>query len=124
MAQNIEPTAGTDSDDIGFVVQGGYYFNDDTEGFLRYDFLMLDDNRITAAGSGNDEISTITVGVNHYLHGHAAKITVDLNFALDEAAVTGASGGAHTVFTNPGIGYLGDDDSDELYIRAQLQLLF
>ncbi|MFG0258563.1 MAG: porin [Phycisphaerales bacterium JB043] len=124
-AQNVDPqTVGaSDSDDFGFVVQGGYYFNDDTEGFLRYDMLAVDDNRFGAGG--NDEISTITFGVNHYLHGHAAKLTVDANFALDEAVTTAGAGlGTNVMFTNPGIGYLGDDDSDEFYIRAQLQLLF
>ncbi|MFG0257154.1 MAG: porin [Phycisphaerales bacterium JB043] len=122
-AQNVDPSAGTDSDDFGFVVQGGYYFNDDTEGFARYDYLAVDDNRFTAGG--NDEISTITAGINHYMHGHAAKLTVDINFALDEAVtIAGAGLGTNVPFTNPGIGYLGDDDSDEFYIRAQLQLLF
>ena len=31
----------------------------------------------------NDELSTITLGWNHYVHGHAAKFTVDLNWVLD-----------------------------------------
>ncbi|MHC4975486.1 MAG: porin [Planctomycetota bacterium] len=122
-AHSIESNSGgTDVDDFGFVVQAGYYFNDDTEGFLRYDMLAIDDGRYTTGG--NDEISTITFGVNHYMHGHAAKFTLDANFALDEGVTTGTTAGNYTIFSSNGIGYVGDDDADEFYIRAQLQLLF
>lgn len=116
-------TGGSDGDNFGFVVQGGLNFDENNEGFLRYDYVGADD----ALVGQNDELSTITVGLNHYMHGHAAKFTVDLNWVLDDAMNPAAgSGGAVTPsFVNsPGIGYLGSNDSDEIYIRAQFQLLF
>lgn len=110
-------TAGTDSefDDFGVVVQGGYRFTEDTEAFARWDAVFGDDDR-----GGEDNWHYITVGVNQYYAGHAAKATVDVQFALDESDDLASLGG----FPNSGIGLRGDTEGNEVVIRFQLQLLF
>jgi hypothetical protein len=117
-------TGGADGDNWGFVVQGGLNLDEANEIFARYDYLGADDSLVGA----NDELSTLTLGWNHYVHGHAAKFTVDLNWVLDESMITGDPNGTPPsplgFINNPGIGYLGSNDSDEIYIRAQFQLLF
>lgn len=113
-----------DGDNFGFVVQGGFNLDESNELFARFDFLSADDELV----GDNDEISTLTLGWNHYLHGHAAKFTVDFNWVFDEGFVAGDPNGAPPVpnsfIAAPGIGYLGSNDSDQIYIRAQFQLLF
>lgn len=115
-------TGGADGDNFGFVVQGGLNLDEANELYARYDYLGADDGLVGM----NDELSTITVGWNHYVHAHAAKLTVDLNWVLDEGInpAAGTGGGGGFFINNPGIGYLGSNDSDEIYIRAQFQLLF
>lgn len=122
IAASTEPEVGDGTDNFGYVVQGGYYLNDTWELFGRWDHLLLDDE----AGLTNDEIKTFTVGVNYYMHGHASKFTLDLNWCLDESFATAFDddGAATEMFSATGIGYQGDDDADEVYIRAQWQVLF
>lgn len=105
-------TGGGDFDDFGAVVQGGMMLPDsDWEIFGRWDILIPDSDR-----TFDDDFSTLTFGVNNYIHGHAAKFTLDLQWFLnDENGLSGA---------NTGIGYTADDDEDEVAIRAQFQFLF
>ena len=104
--------AGDDFDDFGVVVQGGMMFPDSNwEIFGRWDILFPDSSR-----TNDDEFNTITVGVNNYIHGHAAKFTFDVQWFLNDS--NGLSG------PNTGIGFVADDDENELAFRAQFQLLF
>lgn len=114
-------TAGSDveTDDFGVIAQGGYRFTEDTEGFVRYDGLFLDDER----GLDDDNFHFITFGINQYYAGHAAKATVDVVVALsetDELVGVGNNGGLPDTET----GILGNSESGEVVIRFQLQLLF
>jgi len=114
---------GEDGDNFGFVAQGGLNLDEANEVFARFDFVSADD----ALVGENDEMSMVTVGWNHYVHGHAAKLTVDLNWAFDEAfnPAVGTGVGDTARFINAeGIGFLGSNDSDEIFVRAQFQLLF
>ena len=114
---------GAEGDNWGFVLQGGLNLDEANEIYARYDYLGADSDLV----GQNDELSTFTVGWNHYLHGHAAKFTVDLNWVLDEGINPAAGSGGATppsFINNTGIGYAGSNDSDEIYIRAQFQLLF
>lgn len=122
-AFNVDPNIAdtSDTDTYGFVLQGSLYFTDNTEGFLRYDHLLLDEGLWEGDFGASRDIKTVTVGINHYLHGHAVKITVDLNWVLDPTSGL-FLGGIGDDFTQ--IGLAGDDDEDEIYIRAQLGLLF
>lgn len=105
--------------DMGFLAQGSLYLNDDWEGFARYDIVMPDGDR-----AGDDDFSTFTVGVNRYLHGQAAKFTVDLQYFLDATTdndlVSSIAGGS----IGERIGLLATPDDGQVAIRAQFQLLF
>ncbi len=52
------------------------------------------------------------------------KTDIVMDFGSRPATSASSSMAALPFFTSSGVGYLGDDDSDEFYIRAQLQLLF
>ena len=106
--------AGSDFDDFGVVVQGGYRVTENIEPFARYDAVFADSNR----GLDNDNFNFITAGVNYYLYGHAAKFTVDAVYSLDDTTGLGSLGN----FSNTGV--LGSGDEGELALRAQFQLLF
>jgi hypothetical protein len=115
VGSNIENFGGVtdaDADIFGFVVQGGFYLTEDWELFGRYDMLINDDDL-------GDDFGTFTVGANHYIHGHAAKFTLDLQWFFDDTAGTGGVLGG-----NSGIGLLADTEEDQVAVRAQFQLLF
>ena len=96
----------------GFLVQAGYMLNDKWELFGRFDETFLNDNRLPPNASEN--FPEITIGVNHYLHGHAAKFTLD--------GVWLPNGAPDGDFTGTGI--LGPDgDENQFALRAQFQLL-
>lgn len=98
---------GTDWNPWFAVIQGGYFFTADLEGFARFEHGDLD--------NAGDDYSIVTVGVNKYFHGHNAKWTTDFSYNFDEVpgfgdGITGwrASGG----------------EDGQWVIRTQLQLLF
>lgn len=104
--RDVDTNGGSSVDDWGAVVQGGYHFNDNWEGFLRYEYTDFD------AGT---EINILTVGVNHYFAGHNAKWTTDLGYSFDELAIADSRAGWR-------VDTSGDDG--QLVIRTQLQLAF
>ncbi|MGE3109753.1 MAG: hypothetical protein AB7G11_06715 [Phycisphaerales bacterium] len=104
----------TDVDDFGVVLQGGFFLSEMDELFARYDVVIPDSDR---AGDP-DPFSTLTVGWNHYIARHAAKFTLDLQYAFDAITDTAA------VPTDTETGLLGDVDDGEIIARAQFQLLF
>ncbi len=89
-------------DTTGFVLQGGYRFDDDWEGFARYewtDFAVPD-------------MSILTVGITRYFSGHHAKWTTDIGVALDPVPTT-----------IPVTAWLAGPDG-QVVIRSQLQLVY
>jgi len=107
--------SGADFDTFGYVIQGGWYVSEDWELIARWDQFLNDSD----AGPG-DDFSTLSFGANYYIHGHAAKFTIDAQLYLDDIAGTGGQ-----ITANEGIGYLGNGaEEDEFVIRAQFQLLF
>lgn len=116
--QQDNRAAGTDSDffDFGAIVQGGYRFAENTELFARWDAVFFDDDR----GTNQDSSNFITVGVNQYFAGHAAKATLDLIWAVEETSELTFTGGV----PNTQIGILGENSSGEVCIRMQLQVVF
>jgi hypothetical protein len=90
----------------GFVVQGGYYFNEMWEGFVRYEFNDFDTDL--------DDLSIITVGVNGY-YSKNVKMTADVGFGLETANGTSNITGWQNEL--PG-------QDGEIVARAQLQLVF
>ncbi|MBT8484692.1 MAG: hypothetical protein HKO59_05155 [Phycisphaerales bacterium] len=99
--------AATDPSPLGFVVQGGYYFTDTIEGYLRYEY---NDPDATAV----EDLSLITVGFNAYYTDNV-KFSADFGYGLE--AVTGSSditGWRDDVGTDDG----------QWVIRTQMQLVF
>lgn len=96
--------------DYGAIAQASYMLNDKWEPFVRYDYLRLDGEGV-AAGSETD-IHEIAIGVNYYMKGHSAKITLDATWLPNGAPV--ADTGADILVNN------GDN---EYLFRAQFQLL-
>lgn len=98
-----------DSYNWGFLVQAGYMLNEQWELYGRVDYTDPDDDG--DLGIGTDDTTEITIGVNYYLKGHAAKVTID-GFYLPDGSPSNESG----------IGVLAGDN-DEFGIRGQFQLL-
>ena len=117
IGRNTDPAGGSDADDFGFIIQGGVFLTNKTELFAGYDIVIPDSDR----ASGDDEFSTITVGVNHYFveKSHAAKFTADLLYFLDAQAESSS-----LVSRNTGVGLLSDTEDGQVALRFQFQLLF
>jgi hypothetical protein len=98
-------------DEMAFVLQGGYFFTDNTELFARYEWGDDDGT------DGFEDLSVITAGVNHYFDKHNAKLTVDVVFGLDPIGGDFASSGA-------GIQTDAANQDGQVAIRGQFQLLF
>jgi len=101
----------------GLLVQAGYMLNDQWEIFGRYDYTSVDDS--LAPAGAEDNFSEITAGVNYYMKGHAAKVTIDFTYLPDGVPPSSSIGADLT-----GIGFQGTGDGDdEFVIRGQFQLL-
>lgn len=114
-----------DGTDFGVLVQGGYFFTEQWEGFARYDVTAIESDRIPA-GATNDEdtFHFITVGANYYFvpESYAAVASVDAVFSLSE---TGNFVGLGTGGTPQSVtGLLGSNEDFEAVLRAQIQVLF
>lgn len=109
---NNDPAAGSDTDNFGFVVQGGFFLTEKDEIFGRWDMVMPDDD------TDADDFNTLTFGWNHYFaqDSHAAKFTLDVQWFLDSEEASG--------YNNTGINLLPDNEDDQFALRAQFQLLF
>ena len=117
--RNMDTGAGTDMDDFGVIVQGGFFVTDQDELFGRWDAIFPDSNNAPA----DEEFNALTFGWNHYLvpESHAAKFTLDLNYYLD------ASDSASTIVSTSSSGghnLLSDTDDGQFGITAQFQFLF
>jgi len=105
--------------DAGLLAQGSLFLNEDWEGFLRYDIVIPDGDR-----ANDSEFNTITIGANRYLHGQAAKFTVDVQWFLDDTMGNDLVSGVAGSDLGDQIGLLPSDDDGQIAIRAQFQLLF
>ena len=108
---NAEDTT-IDVSPLAIILQGGYYFTDDWEGFARYEWSDPD-----GASSLTDDISIFTVGVNKYFAGHNAKWTTDIGLGLD--SIGAAAAVPVTGFRADGTG-----EDGQVVIRSQLQIVF
>jgi Phosphate-selective porin O and P len=115
--------ADVDFTNHGFLVQGGFFFSDQWEGFARYDIVLLDD--ILVAPGTDDNYQTITAGFNYYFvpESHAAKFTLDATFAIDDSTNMDALFGGAGANDPNATGILGMSDS-EILLRAQMTLVF
>jgi phosphate-selective porin len=108
------PTEAT-YDDFGFVVQGGYFFTNELEGFARYDVVAPDKDR-----TNHSVFHEITIGGNYYFipESQAAKFTLDLLICPSKQSKSSS-----LVATNTASGLLAADKS-QFVLRAQMQLLY
>jgi hypothetical protein len=104
------------TNDLGFDLQGGFMLGEHTELFGRYDAILADSDRNWA----DDNVNFVTIGVNEYFAGHAAKFTFDGVISLNDTSGLVSSG----TLPSTAIGLLGDTDSGEVVLRAQFQLMF
>jgi hypothetical protein len=113
VGRNTEAALGPSFDDFGFVAQAAYRLTSNFEVFGRFDDIRPDSDRNLRADYG-----FVTAGVNYYIVGHAAKVTVDAVYAVNETTGLGALGG----FSNSGL--IGSQNAGETALRVQFQLLF
>jgi hypothetical protein len=106
--RNVE-TGLSEFDQWAFVVQGGYYFTDEIEGFVRYEYGDADD--------AGEDLNVITVGANYYIDGHRLKWQNDVGIGLDEVSSIWASSSAGWRTDTTG-------EDTQLVFRSQFQLLF
>lgn len=102
--------------DFGAVVQGGWRFAENTELFGRWDAIFADNDRALV----EDNYNFLTVGLNQYYAGHAAKATLDVVYAFQ--ATNGLTAFGSSVDTSTGL--LGTSADGEVAVRLQFQLVF
>lgn len=107
--RNLDSSA-SDLDQLGIVVQGGIFLNDDWEVFSRYEWSDFDT-------PGSEQLSVLTIGVNRYWSKHSLKWTTDLGFAFNEVS---------SAFSSDGTGWRTDTTGQDgqMVLRSQIQLLF
>ena len=108
--------------DFGLMIQGGLFVTDNIEPFVRWSAIIPDDSR-----TGSSVFNTLTFGSNYYIHGQAAKFTIDVQYFLDSVSSNGlvaatATGAPGTATTR--IGLLPTANQGEVAVRFQFQLLF
>ena len=109
--RTVDPAAGSSTDDLGFVAQGGWMFGDHWEVFGRWDSVIPDDPA--------EDFSTLTLGVNYYVvpASHAVKFTVDAQYFLDEQS-------ASIVPASTLVGLLPSAEDGQWVLRVQAQVRF
>ena len=101
----------------GLGAQAGVSVTGSLQPFARYD--LLDDGEV-------DPVQALTAGLNWYLSGNAAKLTVDGLWVFEAPAGFGgtAPAGLTNAAFSSGLGLAPPDGEDQLAIRTQLQLVF
>lgn len=136
-AFNDPDNAGEDSTNtFGIVVQGGVFVADNWELFGRWDAVFADKDA-TAGTLDPEDFHFLTFGVNYYLipGKHTMKFTLEGVIAMNETyalrsgdPTSGAGGSSAAGFSSPlpytNGGILGDVDSGEFSLIAQVQVLF
>ncbi|MCA9302883.1 MAG: hypothetical protein KC996_02040 [Phycisphaerales bacterium] len=128
---------GADFDDLGFMIGGSVFFNDQWELFGRWDCMILDDNgNGLIAAAADDTFNFVSIGTNYYFvpESHAAKLSFEVGISLDETALIGGGSfsgssvtGVSPIGSGPGSsGFLGDvsGEDGELMFSGTLQWLF
>lgn len=139
IGSHMDPDASAEdsTNAFGVVLQGGFFFNDNWEGFVRWDAIFADDNADGAANLDPSNFHFLTAGVNYYLipKKHTMKFTADVvvglndTYALRSVIPTSGAGGSDVPGSTPSLPYtngaiLGDIDSGEFGLQLQFQVLF
>ncbi|MDX2115141.1 MAG: porin [Planctomycetota bacterium] len=116
---NVTEAGDINYSDYGVIAHAGIFIpNTDWEPFIRYDVIFADEDE-RELDEDSETFQTLTFGVNYYMYGHASKFTADVLWFLDDVSSNALAGNRNT-----GIGYLTDDDENEITVRLQWQLLF
>ena len=116
VGRNTDTAGAPAFDDFGALFQGGVFIAPKTELFARWAAVFPDDSR-----PAGEDFHTLTFGANHYFFpgSHAAKLTADIQWYLDDQA-----GSGDVVKVNEGIGLAPTSEDDQVSLRIQMQLLF
>ena len=116
--QHLDIEGASSMDNFGFELGASMFFNDQFEGFARYDVIIFDEDFLGT----EDTFNAVNVGINYYFvpESHAAKFTAELGWAFDDTQV-----GDPTVNSFPALGggYLGNSDG-ELNLAFMFQFMF
>ena len=117
VGRTIDTGSGADFNDFGAVVQGGVFVAEQWELFARWDAVFPDDDR--AAG---EDFNTLTFGANHYFFpkSHAAKLTAEVAWFMDDQASASSLVTAPSTFTD----LLTSSEDDQWAFHLQMQLVF
>ncbi|MGH7131829.1 MAG: hypothetical protein ACREJO_07795 [Phycisphaerales bacterium] len=131
--------AGNNLNNYGGALQGNWRFHKDWEVFCRGDWIQMDSAQVNIApvtGQRRD-MFFVTPGINYYIAGQAAKVTLDCIIALQPSAVlattsivpggsagAGIPGNGSILNANNGIGLLGSTQGGETAVRLQFQAAF
>tara|TARA_R100000687_G_scaffold83147_1_gene84892 strand:- start:836 stop:2107 length:1272 start_codon:yes stop_codon:yes gene_type:complete len=129
---DVDPDVGTDHTNYGFEIGAAMFFNDQWEGFVRWDTLLLDDDAGAGQTSGEDSFNFLAVGANYYFvpESHAAKLTFEIGVSLDETSdITNTTGdtGTTPIGGNGGsTGFLPDvaGEDGQFMVSALMQWMF
>jgi hypothetical protein len=115
VVSSTDPATGSDFQDMGFIIQGGFFVAPQWELFGRFDMTLPDDDR---TGSDQD-FSAITLGVNHYVvpESHVAKATIELIYFMDNPSES-------IVGTSTTTPLLPTDSDSQWSLLGQFQLVF
>jgi len=112
---------GNNTSDWAAVIQGGYMFTDNVEGFIGWNGIFLDSDY----GQGNDDnFNTAIFGANFYpfAKSSAVKFTTDLQWFWN--AVDGSAPVRNLANSNNNVGILPSGDDNQFALRFQLQVTF
>ncbi len=117
VGNHISEVAGTpDMDQYGVIVQGGLFVLDDTELVARYEWGDLD-------AAGIEDLSVLTVGINHYMKRHGLKLMSDVGYSFN-ALNTVDGVGVSWISDSPGWRADTAGTDGQMVIRGQIQLAF
>lgn len=107
--------AGDTLSDLGFLIQGGYFFTDQLEGFARFDAVVPDD------ADGADPFNTLTLGANYYVSpsSHTVKLAGDVIYYFDAQSETGG-----LVAPSTSQALVTDTEGGQASLRLQVQFIF
>jgi hypothetical protein len=109
-------SADSDFNDFGATVLAAWNVAEKWDLYARWEALYVD----SARGQLGTNFNFLTFGASHSFAGHAAKVTGDVLWALDDTTGLRTLG----LLPSSGIGLSGQGEENEVAIRVQFQMLF
>src|SRR5256885_355990 len=89
-----------------------HMFSPKWEVFGRYEYIRFDGKTPGFAAGTDTNVHDLTAGVNYYMYGHGAKLTMDVSYLPNGTPVS-----------DTGSDVLSDNGGKEFLARIQIQLL-